>query len=337
MARNGAVGIDGAVLVDPDEAFDLSIDMPHADVRPGLINAHDHLHRNHYGRLGKPPYANAAAWAADLQQRCAADIAAGRALTRRDALLEGAWKNLLAGVTTVVHHDRWERDFDRAFPLNVVRIAQADSLAMGASLDQFDTGKPYCLHVAEGVDAAAGEEVRTLDRAGFLSPSLIAVHGIGMDDDAVARFRASGAALVWCPSSNLFLFGRTAPDAVLAVGVDVLLGSDSCLTADGDLLDELRCAKGLGSIDDARLETAVGATAARVLGLPPPSLEPGSRADLILLARPLLNARARDVALVVIGGEIRVLDPDLVGAFGAWLPPGVMRTRGNLTRWTSTH
>jgi cytosine/adenosine deaminase-related metal-dependent hydrolase len=158
-----------------------------------------------------------------------------------------------------------------------------------------------------------------------------------MDRDAVARFRASGAALIWCPSSNLFLFGRTAPDALLADGVDLLLGSDSRLTGEGDLLDELQCARRLGLIDDSRLEAAVGTTAARVLGLSPPSLAPGSLADITLLARPLLGATTKDVLLVIVSGEIRLLDPDLAGAFGAWLPAGVMRTRGNLTRWTSGH
>lgn len=313
----------------------MSIDVPQADVRPGLINAHDHLHRNHYGRLGNPPYPNAMAWAADIQRRCSAEIETGKAWPRRETLLDGAWKNLFAGVTTVVHHDRWEPDFDRDFPLYVVRMAHADSLGMGAAPDQFDLRDRFCLHVAEGIDAAAADEVRTLHRAGCLAPAFIAVHGVGMDGDAVARFRASGAALVWCPTSNLFLFGRTAPDALLAEGVDVLLGSDSRLTGAGDLLDELRCATQLGAIDGTRLEEAVGATAARVLGLPAPSLAPGTAADLILLARPLLEASAKDVLLVVIGGQIRVLDPDLIAAFGSSLPAGAMRTRGNVVRWTS--
>src|SRR6185503_8160801 len=109
---------------------------------------------------------------------------------------------------------------------------------------------------------------RDLDALGLLGPDLIAVHGVGMDADAVARFRASGAALVWCPSSNLFLFGRTAPDDLLAEGTDVLLGSDSRLTGDGDLLDEIRCARALGGLGDERLAGAVGAVAARRSGRP---------------------------------------------------------------------
>lgn len=335
--RNRTVGIADGRIVATEGSFDLVLDLPDADIRPGLINAHDHLHRNHYGRLGRPSYPNACVWAADIQKRDADAIAVGRAVPRREALLEGAWKNLFAGVTTVVHHDPWEDAFDRDFPVRVARIAEADSLGMGASLADIPPGTRFCLHLAEGVDGASVEEVRALERMGRLDADLIAVHGVGIERDMVARFRASGAALVWCPTSNLFLFGRTAPAALLAPGVDVLLGSDSLLTGTGDLLDELRRARSLGLLDDMRLEAAVGAVAAGALGLTPPSLEPGAPADLILLARPLLEARAQDVLLVLVGGAVRVAHPRIAARFGSTLPAGEYRTRGKLRRWTSLH
>lgn len=332
-ARNHALGVDGAAIVAPDGHFDLVLEVPALEMRPGLINAHDHLHRNHYGRLGRPPYANADRWAQDIQARDAARIVEGRRLPRRDALLAGAWKNLLAGVTTVVHHDRWEDDFDTEFPLRVVRVDVADSLA--TALNGCGAGEPFCLHLAEGTDAAAAREVHMLDAAGRLTPELIAVHGVGMDAEGVARFRASGAALAWCPSSNLFLLGRTAPLELLREGLDVLLGSDSLLSGAGDLLDELRCARGLGLLGEHRLEAAVGPVAARRLGLMPPSLAVGAPADLILLARPLLEASAADVMLVLVGGAPRVVHPALVSALSPILPAGRVRTLGRLNRWTS--
>ena len=166
-ARNRTLAVEDGTITEAEGAFDLVLRFPDGEVRPGLINAHDHLHRNHYGRLGTPPYADAYAWGRDIQRRHRREIAEGRALPRREALLAGAWKNLLAGVTTVVHHDLWE---------------------------------------------------------------------------------------------------------LLREGVDVLLGSDSLLSGAGDLLDELRIARGTGLVSDERLEGAVGAIAARRLGLPPPSL-----------------------------------------------------------------
>src|ERR1700753_240920 len=95
QARNREVAVEDARTPPPDGgAFDLVLTFPEADVAPGLINAHDHLHRNHYGRLGRPPYPNAYAWAADIQACEAERTAEAGARRRREALLEGAWKNL---------------------------------------------------------------------------------------------------------------------------------------------------------------------------------------------------------------------------------------------------
>ena len=331
QARNRTVAIEGEVIVEAAGRFDRVLNLPHGDVRPGLINAHDHLHRNHYGRLGRPPYRNAYEWAGDIQVRFRSEIETGRRWPRRSALLAGAWKNLFAGVTTVVHHDLWEQDFDRDFPLKVVRVAYGDSLGMSPDLAGVAADGIASIHLAEGLRASVGGEVRTIKDRGLLGPNLVAVHGVGMEDDEIASFRASGAALAWCPSSNDFLFGQTASTALLAPGTDVLLGSDSLLTGAGNLLDELRVARRTGRLSDRRLEDAVGHTAAHRLGLPPPTLEPGSRADLCVLGRPLLEARTCDVQLVVVGGTVHVAEPDFAPLLGS----GTVVATAGVRRWIS--
>jgi cytosine/adenosine deaminase-related metal-dependent hydrolase len=333
-ARNRSVAVAGGAIVPAVGPFDVVLDAPSAEVRPGLINAHDHLHRNHYGRLGRPPYPNARQWALDIQARYRRRIAERRQRPRREALEAGAWKNLFAGVTTVVHHDPWEAEFDRAFPLRVLRVRNADSLSMSRDLAGLYGDGPFCLHLAEGIDRSAAAEVRRLCDLGLLTDRLIAVHGVGMDEAGTALFRRSGAALVWCPSSNLFLFGRTAPAGLLEEGVDVLLGSDSRLTGGADLLDEIRCARAVGALSDARLEAAVGVTAARRLGLPEPALAPGAAADLLLLTKPLLEARSKDVVLVLAGGVLRVARPDLAAALGGVAGRGREMRIGSVVRWT---
>lgn len=312
-AANASVGVEEGRIVADAGRFDFTFAIPDGELRPGLINAHDHLHRNHYGRLGDPPYANAYEWGRDIHARHELVIAAGRTLDRRAAMLIGVRKNLLAGVTTVAHHDRWEPDVLSSLPLHVARTRVVHSLGIPSSADEWTRGAaPLAMHLAEGVDAGAADEVRELARRGFLDESLLAVHVVGADADGIARLRASEGAIVWCPSSNLFLFGRTASPLLLAEGVDVLLGSDSRLTADGSLLDELRVARGRSCLSDQRLEAAVGATAARRLGVPLPSLDVGARADLAVFRRPLLEARERDVAFVAVNGEPRVVDPALL-------------------------
>jgi hypothetical protein len=256
-------------------------------------------------------------------------------MPRREALLAGAWKNLFAGVTMVVHHDRWEPAFDEDFPLRVVRIPCADSLGMAPSLDGIDAVRPFCLHLAEGTSDGAAGEVYELAARGLLGPCCLAVHGVGLIGAGIDLFRASSAALVWCPSSNLFLFGRTAPQELLREGIDVLLGSDSLLTGTGNLLDELRVARRTGLVSDGRLEDAVGATAARRLGVPAAALRPGEPADLVVLSAPLLEAGAEHVELVLVNGKPRVARTELVRAQPGWSWPGRTRTFAGVTRWAA--
>jgi len=332
-AGGQALGIEDGRIVAPTGRFDVTLRVPDGLLRPGLVNAHDHLHRNHFGRLGTPPYANAYEWGRDIHVRRADEIARGRAVPRREALLHGAWKNLRAGVTTVVHHDPWEPAFDDDFPLRVVRVASAHSLGFGAELPAPVAGTPFAIHLAEGVDAESAAEVSALAERALVTRDLLAVHAVGVDDAGIALLRQSGAAIVWCPSSNVFLFGLTAPAALREPDVDVLLGSDSLLTADGSALRELRVARDLKLLDDDRLLDAVGAVAARRIGIEAPSLEVGARADLVVFRRSPLEASEADVALVVAGGVPRVADPALVPALGPLADAGRMEARDGVVRW----
>lgn len=336
-ARRTIDVVDRCVGTPTDHAADVVLHLGPAELRPGLINAHDHLHRNHYPRLGTPPYRNAYAWGDDLHARFAGALRRVAALSRAEALLFGAFKNLLGGATTVVHHDPWDEAFEHDFPVRVVRTAWADALGRpGAGESPTDADRPFTMHVAEGIGADAAEEVRRLDAAKRLHERFLAVHLVGVDDDGLTRLRRAGAGAVWCPSSNLHLYGRTAPAALFESGLDVLLGTDAMVSGEGTILDELRVARRTGLLFPGTLRDAVGATAARRLGLPPPSLAPGVSADVVALRNPLGIATARDVALVLVGGRPVLADDAVKAVFDATGTPYQRMMIGGVTKCVLT-
>lgn len=319
-ARGGGLTVeDGLIAVSAgDVAHHFS--MPDCELRPGLINAHEHLGFNHFPRLGEPPYQNAYEWGLDLHARFGDEVARAKSMDRKTALLFGALKNLLGGVTTVVHHDSWEADFDDGFPIRVVPVRNAHSLRFEPDLAAAfaEAGaqlEPICIHLAEGIDGESAAEPLVLAEAGQLSDRVIAVHNVGVDGLGVRALSESGAAVVWCPTANEFLFGRTAPRELFDAGIDVMLGTDSLLTGTGTMLDELRAARAFGFMNDQRLLDAVGTVAARRFRLPEPALSRGSPADFVALAAPVLEADARDVWLVVVAGRPCLAHPMLAGLF----------------------
>ena len=299
-AGNATRDVEGGRLSAPEGEAALTLDLGDATLMPGLVNAHDHLHRNHLPRIGEPPYASAADWGADLHARFADDLARRHMLSRRDALLFGAFKNILGGVTSVLHHDRSEPDFGPGFPVNAVRVPTLDGLHDAKAPPA--TG-PWAMHLAEGTSASSADEIDEAFLRGLLSPRLLAVHLVAAPPAGIARLAAAGCAAVWCPTSNLFLYGATAPRALFEADLDVLLGTDALVSGAGTLLHEIRAARALGLLTDARLASAVTDTAARRLGLPRPSLDAGAPADVVALSAPLHEALPRDVALVVVGGR----------------------------------
>src|SRR5579872_3585761 len=76
---------------------------------PGLINAHDHLEFGLFPRLGRGPWKNAGEWAAAIYRPHCSPVREHRAVPRSARLYWGGIRNLLSGVTTVAHHNPFER------------------------------------------------------------------------------------------------------------------------------------------------------------------------------------------------------------------------------------
>ena len=142
---------------------------------PGLINAHDHLELNHYGRLKvRDRYENASEWIDDLRPRLdrrSGDSRRTRRIRWPSGCSSAGSKNLLAGVTTVAHHNPRYPEMRRTMPVRVVRrYGWAHSFLLerqpvgargepGGDVARAMAGDaadaPFMLHLAEGVDEEA--------------------------------------------------------------------------------------------------------------------------------------------------------------------------------------
>lgn len=300
---------------------------------PGLINAHEHLHVNAVPPLPSgAPFANSYDWMTAFKTHLTAP-ATGAALQLSMALRlrHGGLKNLLAGTTCVAHHDPWHAALDAPdFPVALLRD-YGWSYALGwpaygppvqPSYAATPPDRPWIIHLAEGTDATAQAELEQLEQLGCLAANSVLVHGVGLREQDIERVIACGAAVVWCPTSNHALLGRSLDPRRLCAAGRLALGSDSRLSGSRDLLEEMRWVAGRDELDAAQLLRLVTTDAARILRLPSGGdLAPGAAADLLIVedrggdpVGGLVGIGRRDIRAVVRNGIPRIADPD----FAEW-------------------
>jgi cytosine/adenosine deaminase-related metal-dependent hydrolase len=302
-------------------------------VFPGLINAHDHLQVNAVPPMPMgAPFSNSYAWIKAFQAHFENPVvAAALQLPKALRLRHGALKNLLAGTTCVAHHDPWHPELDAEdFPVALLRD-YGWSYAPGwpdygpplqQSFAATPADRPWLIHLAEGTDAVAQAELAQLDQFGCLSENTVLIHGVGLSERDVDRAIAAGAAVVWCPASNLALLGKTLNPSRLFAAGRLALGSDSRLSGARDLLAELCAVVDRYTLSPGQLLRLVTADAARILRLPAHgNLLPGAYADMVIVedlggdeARSLVGIERSQLRAVIRQGVPRIADPD----FAEW-------------------
>jgi len=264
----------GLISFSPVASADIAttLNLENFLVLPGLINAHDHLELNLFPRLGHGPYPNATDWAKDIYHPQEPPVRQHLGVPKSIRLRWGAIKNLISGVTTVGHHNALHPVmFEPTFAVRVVkRYGWAHSLSFSPDwetrLRSTPANYPFIIHAAEGTNEAASREIRILAEGGALNRSTILVHGVAVRHADLPLMASKGVSLVWCPTSNHFTLGRSVDTDVLNSGIPIALGTDSAITADGDILDELRTAH--RTIEAHRLYGMVTSEPARMLNLP---------------------------------------------------------------------
>jgi cytosine/adenosine deaminase-related metal-dependent hydrolase len=287
-----------------------------------LVNAHDHLEFSLFPRLGQGPFPSAREWARAVYRPNEPPIWNQLQLSKRNRLIWGGLKNLLSGVTTVGHHNPYDPAvFGDGFPVRVVsRFGWAHSLDfsddVAARFAATPATEPFLIHLGEATDAAGRQQIFDLHAMGALDRRTVLVHAVALDENGLALAEQRAAAVVWCPSSNLFTLGKTLEKPLFARNIKVALATDSALTGAGDLLDELRIARRLDRVSPARLYEMVTTEAAEILRLNQGEgrLAQGGIADLVVIADPggspcdaLTADEPPQVLMVMVAGEIKLV------------------------------
>jgi cytosine/adenosine deaminase-related metal-dependent hydrolase len=145
----------------------------------------------------------------------------------------------------------------------------------------------------------------------------VLVHAIGLDQPDLHLLSERRTALVWCPSSNISTYGQTIAAAVLQSGLRVVLGTDSALTAQVDLIDEIELARRMYQLSAEDLFEMVTTRSARVLRLTnrEGTIQEGGVADLVIVEdrgqTPAEALQQMHPEMVIVSGKVRLVSPRL--------------------------
>jgi hypothetical protein len=224
-----------------------------------------------------------------------------------------------------------EQTLDPDLPDAQGRIADVEASGAAAFLARLKKETCLLLHLSEGTDDAARKHFLALDTgAGWaMSPALAGIHCVALKRQDFDLMAQHGASMVWSPTSNLLLYGQTADIAAArAAGIRIGLGADWSVSGSRNLLGELRMAwlASAGTIPARELVAMATCQAASILGWDKVlgTLEPGKRADLLVLAgtsgdpfEKLVRCDESDICLSVIDGTPRCGAEHLMNALGA--------------------
>lgn len=194
-------------------------------------------------------------------------------------------------------------------------------------------------HLAEVAHCLTNYKMRPaewFDHFGLLGPNLIAAHSVRLSDKEILLMAERKANAVHCPHSNLGNHGFSKTPLLMALGVNIALGTDGAATTRLNLFEPMRMLKyamqarhgveindplALPALDALKMATQGGARAV-MLEKEIGKLEVGMKADIILLDidKPHLSPTAHlsktivtaagpdDVVDVIVDGRLIIHD-----------------------------
>lgn len=193
----------------------------------------------------------------------------------------------------------------------------------------------FLIHLAEGkpTDVQSRLEFGTLSELGLITGATGIIHGTALGPEEFQIMHDRGAKLIWSPRSNLALYGQVT-DVMEAVkhNVPIALSPDWSITGSDNMLQELKIARDYNNAlpekvwrNDKELVLQVTLTPARIAAVEGRlgQIKEGYLADLVVIAgdssepySALVNARERDIKLVLIGGQPFYGSPEFMGMLG---------------------
>ena len=346
----------GKAAVPPGFETAAVVDVGSSLVFPGLIDLHNHLAYNTLplwtdpDRAPDKPFLHHNTWPGAKTYAPAVTWPAYTFITASpEELLAYAETRAIAGGTTTIQgsppknrpRDGWvvRNAEDEKWGGSDADLVYASTLTLKPSeladkAVRMRQGSAFIYHCSEGqVGTVVAREFTDAKAAGCLQERFIAVHCNAVEPKAFAGWRKHGA-VVWSPFSNLWLYGSTTDvPAAIDAGLTLCLGSDWGPSGTRSVLGELKVARlvsdangwGLSDSDLVRMVTTnPGDVLARPWHHQVGRLQPGSVGDVLVLRasarvdpfRALVNARERDVDLVVIGGRAQYGKPALMAKAG---------------------
>ena len=324
-------------------------------ISPGLIDAHNHLAYNFLPEWIPPEgtlFENRYQWSDDPSYEAhiepfAANRSSGshvcpaskwgelRSLIHGTTTMQGQSPNhacVQGGVRNADHANRLQHDHMRTAIGSPREITDEQAESFIESVDQpSEPTTRIAIHMQEGYadnnvllefDSWAGRDERPNRHMGtslLYKETSVLIHSMSLTSTQLDEVAETRSKVVWSPSSNMALYGQTAPIAdILSRGIVTGIGPDWTVSGAAEMLSELRFARdyavqrGVAAVTPKKLWQMATVDGAEVVGLDGHigQIAIGYRADLVVFGRveadpylAVIRNRAQDVGLVMIDGE----------------------------------
>lgn len=325
--QSSQIRIDGSKIIEvnplnsrTDDNYEgLLFNFSSAIAFPGLVNSHDHLDFNLFPNLGNRIYNDYIEWGNDINVKYIRKIALVNKVPKELSYRWGLYKNLICGVTTVIHHGKILTANFNNLPdvysnynyLHSLRIENKWKFKFLFKLNRL----PFLIHIGEGTNKESINEIDDLIKWNFFKKDLIGIHAIAMNEEQSKQFKA----IIWCPDSNSFLYNKTANIPLLKKYTNILFGTDSTLSADWNLWNHLRLARDINYLNEEELFLSISETASKVWGLKSKGkIEINKSADIVICKKKykkkwesFYSINPEDILLILKNGIIVLIDSEL--------------------------